>query len=352
MYKKARNKIIQEDLDSIIAWDLEWSKLEGKTILVTGANGFLPAYMVETILYLNETKFKNRATIIALVRNIDKARRRFDFYSERNDIDFLVQDVCDPINLTEKIDFIIHAASQASPKYYGVDPVGTYRPNVIGTNNLLQLAYKNAVESFLYFSSGEVYGNVVASQIPTKEDDYGYIDPTSVRSCYGESKRMGENMCISWAHQYGIPVKIIRPFHTYGPGMQLDDGRVYADFVADVINNRNIVMKGDGSSVRAFCYIMDATIAFFTVLFRGGKGEAYNIGNPDGEIRILDLAQTLANLFPSKMLKVISNSNIESSYLINHITRSCPNSTKINSLGWKAKVGIIEGFSKTIRSYE
>lgn len=352
MYPKSRNKIIQEDLDSIIASDLEWSRLEGKTILVTGANGFLPAYMVETILYLNEIKFKNKAKVIALVRNINKAKLRFDIYNKRNDLEFLVQDVCDPINLMDKIDFIIHAASQASPKYYGVDPVGTLNPNVIGTNNLLQLAYKKLVESFLFFSSGEIYGDVKENQIPTTEKDYGYLDPTQIRSCYAESKRMGENMCISWLHQYGIPIKIVRPFHTYGPGMALDDGRVYADFVADIISNRDIVMKSDGAASRAFCYITDATIAFFTVMLKGENGEAYNVSNSNCEIKILDLAKILVDLIPLKKLKVIRDESNRTSYLRNPITRNCPDSSKIISLGWRTNIGLKEGFNRTIWSYE
>ena len=114
---------------------------------------------------------------------------------------------------------------------------------------------KNPVESFLFLSSGEVYGAIDSVHIPTGEKEYGFIDPTDVRSCYGESKRMGETMCISYFHQFNIPSKIVRPFHTYGPGMQLDDGRVFADFVSDIVNGKDIVMKSDGSAIRAFCIL-------------------------------------------------------------------------------------------------
>ena len=156
-------------------------------------------------------------------------------YSEQ--LKFLVQDVCEKIIIDSKIDFIIHAASQASPKFYGKDPVGTINANVIGTINLLELAKRNKVEKFLYFSSSEVYGNLNEEDIPTKEDKFGSIDPCNVRSCYSEGKRAGETICISWKHQYSIPVVIVRPFHTYGPGMDLNDGRVYADFIKNIVYN-------------------------------------------------------------------------------------------------------------------
>jgi nucleoside-diphosphate-sugar epimerase len=348
-----RNSIAEQDLEFIINSPLNWEILEGKTVLITGANGFLPAYMVETILFLNETKFTIPAKIIGLVRNLEKAKRRFLFYTERKDLELIQTDVNEPFEYKSPINYIIHAASQASPKYYGVDPIGTLLPNTIGTNNLLRLALKNPIESFLFFSSGEVYGEVDADQIPTKENDYGFLDPTMVRSCYGESKRMGETMCVSYHHQFNTPVKIVRPFHTYGPGMQLDDGRVFADFVADIVNDRDIIMKSDGSAIRAFCYLADAIVGFFTVLLKGKNGEAYNIGNPLGETSIKELAYTLIKLFPKKKLKVIeTHKSTDNYYLKSNISRNCPDITKIENLGWTPYYSVPEGFKRTIESYK
>ena len=344
--------IIQEDLENIISENLPWAELEGKNILITGANGFLPAYMVETILHINDKKFSKKAQVIALVRNIEKAQKRFAQYIGRDDLLFLVQDVSEPINLDQKIDYIIHAASQASPKYYGIDPVGTLSANVLGTNYLLKIARQNLLKSFLYFSSSEVYGKVSEDKNTINENDYGYLDPINVRSCYAESKRMGENMCVSWKHQYGIPTKIVRPFHIYGPGMSLDDGRVYADFVSNIVNNNNIIMKSDGKSRRSFCYLRDATIAFFKVLFEGKEGEAYNVGNPNEEISIIELAKRLIKMFPEKKLKIVESSENIEGYLKSAVLRICPDITKMNKLGWFPKISIEEGFYKTIKSYK
>jgi len=346
------NKIIREDLKYISDIKLPWEIFEGKTVLITGANGFLPAYMVEVLLFLNENKLKNRIKVLGLVRDGEKARKRFSVYQERTDLKLIVQDVCQPINDRGAVDFIIHAASQASPKYFGADPVGTLSANVLGTYNLLELAREKNVTGFLYFSSGEVYGEVSEDKIPTKEDDYGYVDPTNVRSCYAESKRMGENMCVSWHHQYGVPAKIVRPFHTYGPGMSFSDGRVFADFVSDVVNERDIVMKSDGLAIRTFCYLADAVIGFFTVLLKGESGEAYNVSNDKGEISIIDLAETIISLFPERSIKVIKKKDAYSKgYLKSGITRTRPDIGKICSLGWQPQYSIRDGFERTIRSY-
>jgi UDP-glucuronate decarboxylase len=346
------NKIIIEDLNQIIKAPIDWSRFSGKTILVTGANGFLPAYMVETILFLINKSIIRNTRVLALVRNIEKAESRFKDYLNNNNLEFIVQDVCQPLLIKCKVDFIIHAASQASPKYYGIDPVGTLSANILGTINLLKFAQMNSVESFMFFSSSEVYGFLDETMSPIKEIYSGYIDPTNVRSCYAESKRMGETICTSWLHQYGIPVKIVRPFHTYGPGMALADGRVYADFVADMIYNRNILMKSDGLAMRTFCYLSDATTAFFLILLNGKTGEAYNVGNPDCEISIIDLAQTLVNLFPQKGLRVIKGENPDIGYIKSLVSRNCPDISKINSLGWCPGTNIPDGFYKTIISYE
>ncbi len=242
--------------------------------------------------------------------------------------------------------------SQASPKYFGSDPVGTLKANVLGTYNLLELARIKHINTFLYFSSGEVYGQVPEDRIPTPEDFFGFIDPTNVRSCYAESKRIAETMCVSWAYQFGVNAKIVRPFHTYGPGMALDDGRVFADFVSDIVNKRNIIMKSDGLARRAFCYLADATIGFFTVLLKGENNQAYNVGNDKGETSIIDLAHLLVSLFPELGLQVIQRpGEKQTGYLQSKIVRNCPSIEKIMKLGWQPYFSIAEGFHRTIRSF-
>ena len=347
----SNRNIIEEDLVNIYHTDIPWSRFFNKTILISGASGFLPAYLVESLLYINKKNPSANIKVIALVRNEANARNRFSHYLTSKDLILLVQDVCEEIRLTTKIDFIIHAASQASPKYYGKDPVGTINANVIGTTNLLKLAKLNNVEGFLYFSSSEVYGNLPNSMIPTSEDNFGFINPVNLRSCYSEGKRAGETICISWHHQYKIPIFIVRPFHTYGPGMSLDDGRVYADFVRDIVECKDIEMKSDGKAIRAFCYISDATLAFFKVLLEGEVGNAYNVGNDNCVTSIVDLAEKLVKIFPERNLNVIKVKQENEAYINTSISKNIPNINKIKKLNWNPKIKILEGFNRTIQYY-
>ena len=347
-----RKAYLINDLTRIINEHLPWIQLKNKTILISGANGFLPAYMVETLLYLNDV-FDYGIKIIGLVRNLTKAEKRFNKYLNRKDLTLIKHDVVNPINFNEKIDIIIHAASQASPKYYEIDPVGTLSANIIATHQLLQLAIVKQTETFLYFSSGEVYGEVSHDKIPTKEDDYGYINPLNLRACYAESKKMAENMLLSHQHQFGVNIKIIRPFHTYGPGMSLDDGRIYADFISDLLHSRDLKIFSDGSAVRAFCYLSDAVAGFFTVLIKGKYGEAYNISNDSCVMSISELGERLINHFQDKKLSLIKSIRSKNDRYINSpISINYPCIDKAKSLGWQPIISVEEGFEKTLASFE
>ena len=341
------NSIIVEDLENIYQENIPWKNLEGKTILISGAGGLLASYMVYMLCYLNNNKFTKPCTILCLVRDEKKAQAKLgvDLHMK-----FIIQDVTEPVLYNNPIHFIIHAASKASPIYYRTDPIGVIEANVTGTKNLLQLADEKKVESFLFISSGEVYGEVSSEYIPTKENDFGYIDITNVRSCYAESKRLGETMCVSWFSQKQVPAKIVRPFHTYGPGIMLDDGRVFADFIKNIIHNEDIELSSDGSATRAFCYIADAIAGFFTILLRGEDGQAYNIGDENNEISIKELATTLINLFPEKKLQ-LKQKLIDQNYVPSVISRNCPNTNKARMLGWKPKISIKDGFYRTISSF-
>lgn len=348
-----RHATVEEDLRAITAHELNWTDLEGRTVLVSGAAGFLPAYLVETILYLNETRFARPALVLGLVRDVKKAEARFAHYRGRSDLRCFEHDVCLPLVQDEQVDYIIHAASKASPRFFGVDPAGTLAANVVGTFNLLEFARSQPVRAFLFFSSSEVYGTVGTEQFPLREDCTGGLDPTEVRSCYAESKRMGETMCVAWSRQYGVPAKIVRIFHTYGPGMALDDGRVFADFVANVLAGRDLLLKSDGRAFRAFCYLADAVAGFFTILFKGEPGVAYNLGNEGAETSILDLAHSLAGLLPDRELAVQRAAAPPArGYLRSTVARSCPDTSRLRGLGWQPRTGLREGFLRTIRSFQ
>ena len=346
-----RNPVIEEDLARVTAADLPWDEFAGKSVFISGANGFLPAYMVETLLYLNE-KCGINCRVIGLVRNRERAHNRFAHLRDRPDFALLVQDVCSPIVVQEHIDFVIHAASEASPKYYCQDPAGTLLANTLGTYNLLELARRNQSRGFLFFSSGEVYGRVTKAGV-IGEDDYGPLDPTDVRSCYGEGKRMGEAMCVAWHRQHGVPATMVRISHTYGPGMSLDDGRVFADFVRNITRGENTVLTSDGSARRPFCYLADATVGFFTILLRGEAGQAYNLANDEADVSILELAESLVRLFPERKLGVQFAPGVAAPNPAARTARGpVPDTTRIRKLGWRPTTSIEEGFKRTVLSFE
>jgi nucleoside-diphosphate-sugar epimerase len=346
------NKVVQEDLEFIINHDLPWNDFANSTVLITGASGYLPAYMLETLLYLNDKQNKG-IRVIALTRNKEKALKKFIHHQGRNDLEYIFQDVSEPISAPSgrEIHYIIHAASQSTPKYYISDPVGTLSANTIGTINLLKIARKEDLKGFLFFSTGGVYGRVDDTKIPMREDDYGYIDPTEVRACYNESKRMGENICVSWHHQFGIPTKIVRISYVYGPGMDDNDERVFPAFVSEIVNNQDIEMAGEGRDTRSFCYIADATLAFFTVLLKGRNGGAYNVG-VEKETSIVELAKTLIKAAPNKNLRIVKNQSLRpAENRKTAIQRSCLDIKKIKALGWTPTIDLAEGIRRTIKSY-
>jgi UDP-glucuronate decarboxylase len=346
-----RNPVIAADLARIAAADLPWEKLRGKRVLVSGAAGFLPSYMVETLLFLNETRGMN-VRVVGLVRNLARAAETFAHHRGRADLELLGQDICEGVAIEGPIDFVIHAASQATPKVFAADPVGTLLPNVVGTHNLLKLAADRHVEAFLFFSTSGVYGFVDADKYPIPEDCWGALNPLDVASSYLESKRMGENMCAAFRHQFGVPIKIVRPAITYGPGIKLDDGRSFADFIADVIARRDIELTSDGAALRNFCYVADATAGFFLVMLAGEVGHAYNVAS-DRDISIRQLAELLVNeVFPERGLKVVMKSDPSKQFMRMNFSRTTVDISKAKKLGWKPSFTLEEGFRRTVESYE
>ncbi|MGA8744092.1 MAG: NAD-dependent epimerase/dehydratase family protein [Terracidiphilus sp.] len=311
--------IVDEDVQRIVSASLPWKNFTGLDILISGASGFLPSYMLKTLIYLNQHVLSAPANITALVR------RPVDIPG----VEVIVQDVCKPLN--RRFHYVIHGASQASPRYYKTDPVGTLLANTRGTENMLNAAIGS--NSFLYLSSGDVYSR---------------LDTLDVRSCYGESKRMGEVMCTAWLNQVSVPVKIARISHTYGPGMKLDDGRVFADFVRDILNGGPIVLHSDGSARRPFLYLADATEAFFTILLKGEEGQAYNVANPSQIVSIRQLADRLASLY---QLDVSYIERTDSNYLAAKGEEIFPDIGSLEALGWSPVTSIEAGFRRTVESY-
>lgn len=341
------NGIVVEDLHEIIGENINWERFRNKVVLVTGAAGILPSYMVETLLLLNQ-EMQMDIKVVGLVRNLEKAKKRFAHYGKDSALSLLSHDICQPLEYEGKIDFIIHAAGQASPKFYGKDPVGTAAGHAVGTYNMLQLAASKKVEGFLYFSTCAVYGYVADGL--TDEKFVGRVDSLDIRSCYPEGKRMGEVFCRAFLSQYNVPVKILRIAHTYGPMMPLDDGRVFADFVGNIVRGEDINLNSDGSASRPMLYISDAVRAYFRVMLHGEDGEAYNVAS-DESITILNLAKLLVKLYPEKKLHVTFKKREAEGYIRSGEKGNIYSVKKLQDLGWEKHYSIEEGFKKTVDSY-
>lgn len=344
------NNIINEDARTIIERDLPYEKLYGKTILISGANGYVPSYFVHTFIALNDVKNAN-IHILALCRNKDRAEKRFAKYLNRMDFEIIVQDVCEPININMDIHVFIHAASPAGIKKRHIDPVNTFLANVKGAENMLELSLKNPCEYFLLLSSVDVYGKFDSNERLT-ENMSGYLDSLNPRNAYSCGKRAAEALCKAYETKYKLPIFIVRPFQIIGPGPELDDGRLHIDFISQIIEQHKIVLKSDGTAVRSFMYITDAIIAMFYVMLKGETGMAYNIVSENGEASVKELADIMAAKVADKQIKVIfdyeKRNEIEVTSALSVVTGS---SAKLTGLGWTMNYSIAEGSARMMKYY-
>lgn len=337
-------ELVYRDVCSVIERELPWEQLDHKRIMITGANGFISYYLVLSCLVRND-QYDCGITVYGLVRSLEHAKKKYGNILERDDIHLCVQDVCDAIDI-EKVDYIIHAASQASAFHFENDPVGTINANLLGTQRILELARKCEAE-VLMISSLKVYGSFQnASQDLIKEEDSGYIDQISYKNCYAMGKRAAETLCASYSKQYDIPIKIVRPSYIYGPTTMSDD-RVWAQFIANVIRNEDIVLKSNGAAYRSYCYVTDTVAAIFTVLVKGKNMQPYNISSEKSNISIRNFARAAVAAFPERKLRLVFERLEDEAEPDQDISpKEILDNDKIKCLGWDAYVTPIEGIRR------
>jgi nucleoside-diphosphate-sugar epimerase len=339
------NKIIREDMDNIYSAG-DYLGLVGKTVLITGPYGMLASYVVFFLLYLNEIH-DYKIKIVTVSRNEDKFIKRFGYYADK--IANINQSVNESIDV--KCDYVIHAASLASPDVYEKYPVDVALPNIIGTYHLLELADKYKAR-FLFFSSSCVYGDFKGVNCLVGETDFGSIDPLSSHSCYDESKRAGEMLCLAYHKQKGVETVMARIAHNYGPTMDIQgDPRVFASFIKNAIAGENIEMKSDGSAKRSFCYLSDATVAYFKLLLDGKAGEAYNVCNTEQTVNIKELGQIIAELGGVELIQTKRSSKE------NYLQDTSPDTIrysneKVKKLGVTFDTDVRDGFSRILEFYK
>ena len=365
MYLKMTNAktIVDDDIQYIIkSCSDELNKLSGQTVLLTGGAGFLGYLFLHTLSTIGATDGRDPIDLIVCDNFIRGCPRWLQGFRDERLVEVLEHDAGQPLpESLRPIDYIIHAASIASPSYYRMFPIQTIDANVNGVRHLLNYSFSRTesghpIKGMLFFSTSEIYGDPSPDAIPTPEDYRGFVSCTGPRACYDESKRLGETLCVNFSQQHKVPVKTVRPFNNYGPGLSINDGRVFSDFAKNIFDNKDIVLFSDGSPTRTFCYIADAITGYLKALINGKAGEAYNIGTTSPEITMLEfgerLVETAKELFNYQGSIVFEESN-DASYLTDSPNRRCPDITKaITELGYDPKISIADGIKRTLLWYQ
>lgn len=356
-------QIVAADLETICARaEGELGAVAGGRLLLTGGAGFLGYYLVQTLLSWNRAHEAARQIEVTVLDNYSRGVPEWLQAREADpSLRLLQHDVTTPLPQTlGDFDYVVHAASIASPTFYRQFPLETMDANVNGLRYLLESARTlqdagRPVRGLLFFSTSEIYGDPPASEIPTQETYRGNVSCTGPRACYDESKRYGETLCVTFAERYGIPVRVVRPFNNYGPGLRITDRRVIADFARDVLAGRDIVLLSDGSPSRTFCYVADAVIGYIKVLVRGRTGEAYNIGVEAPEITVDELAERIVSLGRTLIHysgRVVRGSDPDKRYLVDNPQRRRPSIAKARrELGYEPSISLDEGLRRTLLWY-
>jgi UDP-glucuronate decarboxylase len=360
---KSSVDVITEDLELLTTQlQRELPTMSGSSVLIAGGAGFLGYYLVQAPLYWNR---KNPTAPPIRVTVLDNFIRGVPGWltSLEGDPNLVLRkhDITQP--LPEDIgdhQYLIHAASIASPIYYRQHPIETMDANVGGLRHILNYTLRQKesgkpVSGVLFYSSSEIYGDPSPGDIPTPETYRGYVSCTGPRACYDESKRYGETLCVNFARQHGVPIKVARPFNNYGPGLKITDKRVIPDFARDILSGRDMVMLSDGAAKRTFCYVADAVAGYYKILVNGRPGEAYNVGVETPEISVTQLAGKLADLGRELFGyggRVVHRESQDKDYLVDNPNRRCPIITKARTeLGYAPQVSLDEGLRRSLIWY-
>ena len=329
-----------DDIKNIFHDSLPWEILSDTNILITGATGLIGSTLIEVLMSNPHQDYR----VYASGRNVERARKRFEKYLSMDSFHFFEYDVMFPLQIGIHFDYIIHAASNASPNAFSNSPVEIVKANIYGVSNLIEYGLTHGMKRFLYVSSGEVYGEGDGRIIT--EDYSGYVNSMNPRSCYPSSKRAAETLCASYASQYGADVVIARPCHVYGPNFTESDNRVYAQFIRNILKGENIIMKSTGEQFRSWCYAVDCVSAILYILLKGVSGEAYNIADPHSVFTIRQLAEMVAKIGSCKVVMEVASEKEKRGY--NPVSKSVFSVEKLEALGWKVSDNMTLKMRKTV----
>lgn len=345
--KVYENEMYMEDIRYAAGISLPWEKLEGKSIMVSGATGLVGSFLMDVLMYRN-MKFHMDCTVYALGRNEERAKERFAYCADEETFRFIPYDINLPLvrDDPEQVDYILHMASNTHPVAYSTDPIGTITTNIIGTRNMLEFAAEHGAERCVFTSSNEIYGENRGDVEKFDEAYCGYIDCNTMRAGYPESKRCGEALCQAYIKQKGMDIVIPRLTRSYGPTLLKTDTKALSQFIGKGVAGEDIVLKSAGTQYYSYLYVLDTVTGLLTVLLKGENGQAYNIADDASDIMLKDLAAIIAGYVGKKVVFEIPDEVESAGY--SKATKARLESAKLAALGWKARYDIKAGIERTI----
>ena len=340
------SNVLIEDFNNVLNSELDIDKFKNQHFFITGATGLIGSLLVKFLIYANKVKNLD-IEIYAMIRNINKAKKIYQDYDLSN-VHFVIAHLGqNDLECDAQIDYIIHTSAVTQSKLMIEDPVGTIRTSVNGTEEVLKFAVSKGIKSMVYVSSMEVYGEINSKE-KVKEDDLGFIDLTSSRSCYSESKRMCELLCTAYSDEYNIHVTIARLAQTFGAGILPTENRVFAQFAKSICNRRNIILHTAGRSEGNYVYTADAIKGLLFLLLKGTIKEAYNVSNEENHMTIKEMANLVINDFGSANERVIINIPKEDMGYAPDV-RMWLSNKKIQDLGWRPTQDMFHSYQRMIK---
>ena len=340
------NPMYLEDIAKVADLNLPWEKLQGRSVLISGATGLVGSFLVDVLMERNGRGLD--CTVYALGRNAERAAKRFTRWESSPSLQFIPYDINLPFQRDDlgKVDYILHLASNTHPMQYATDPIGTITTNIIGLTNMLDFAVAHEAERFAFSSSNEVYGENRGDVELFTEDYCGYINCNTMRAGYPESKRCGEALCQAYKAQKGLDIVIPRLTRSYGPTMLMSDTKAISQFIRKGIAGEDIILKSTGTQYFSYTYMADAVSGLLTVLLCGESGGAYNIADVTSDIMLKDLAAIIAETAGKEVVFELPDALEASGY--STATKARLDGSKLRALGWKPAYQIQEGLRRTI----